>query len=80
MALTLVRDGEKDWYSSGDINPGRTINILYIAEQPGVQRVYFENILSQNEDYQGRLYIEADHFGRLWNGCLPTRMTGTPLQ
>ena len=62
MALTLVRDGEKDWYSSGDINPEPDYKYLYIAEQPGVQRVYFENILSQNEDYQGRLYIEADHF------------------
>ena len=62
MALTVVRDGEKDWYSSGDITPEPAYKYLYIVEHPGVQRVYFHNILSQNEDYQGYLYIEAEHF------------------
>ena len=62
MELTVVRDGDKDWYSSGDITPEPDYKYLYIVEQPGVQRVYFENILSQNEDYEGHLYIEADHF------------------
>ena len=62
MALTVVRDGEKDWYSSGDITPEPDYKYLYIVEHPGVQRVYFHNILSQNEDYQGHLYIEAEHF------------------
>lgn len=62
MELTVVRDGDKDWYSSGDITPEPDYKYLYIVEQPGVQRVYFENILSQNEEYEGHLYIEADHF------------------
>lgn len=62
MELTVVRNGDKDWYSSGDITPESDYKYLYIVEQPGVQRVYFENILSQNEDYQGQLYIEAEHF------------------
>ena len=30
-----------------------------------MQRVYFENILSQSEDYEGHLYIEADHFATM---------------
>lgn len=62
MELTVVRDGDKDWYSSGEITPEPDYKYLYIVEQPGVQRVYFENILSQSEDHTGYLYIEADHF------------------
>lgn len=62
MELTVVRNGDKDWYSSGDITPEPDYKYLYIVEQPGVQRVYFENILSQSDDYEGYLYIEADHF------------------
>lgn len=62
MALTVVSNGEKEWYSSGDITPEPDYKYIYTVKQPGVQRVYFENVLSQNEDYQGRLYIEAEHF------------------
>ena len=62
MKLTVVRDGDKDWYSSGDITPEPDYKYLYIVEQPGVQRVYFENILSQQEGYTGNLHIEAEHF------------------
>ena len=62
MELTVVRDGDKDWHSSGDIPEEPDYKYLYIVEQPGVQRVYFENILAQNEDYEGHLYIEAKHF------------------
>ena len=65
MELTVVRDGDKDWYSSGDITPEPDYKYLYIVEQPGVQRVYFENILSQDEDHTGYLYIEADHFATM---------------
>lgn len=62
MKLTVVRDGDKDWYSSGDITPEPDYKYLYIVEQPGVQRVYFENILSLQEGYTGNLHIEAEHF------------------
>lgn len=65
MELTVVRDGDKDWYSSGDISPEPDYKYLCIVEQPGVQRVYFENILSQSEDHTGYLYIEADHFATM---------------
>lgn len=65
MELTVVRNGDKDWYSSEDITLEPDYKYLYIVEQPGVQRVYFENILSQNEDHTGYLYIEADHFATM---------------
>lgn len=35
---------------------------VYTATGPGVQRVYFENILQQDKDYTGCLFIEAEHF------------------
>lgn len=63
MALTVVRNGDKEWYSSGDIQPEEPdYKFLYKVEEPGVQRVYFENILSQADGAQGTLYIEAEHF------------------
>lgn len=65
MELTVVRNGDKDWYSSGDITPEPDYKYLYVVEQPGVQRVYFENILSQQEGYMGTLHIEAEHFGTM---------------
>ncbi|WP_234191437.1 MULTISPECIES: hypothetical protein [Bacteroidales] len=65
MELTVVRNGDKDWYSSGDITPEPDYKYLYVVEQPGVQRVYFENILSQQEGYTGTLHIEAEHFGTM---------------
>lgn len=65
MELTVVRNGDKDWYSSGDITLEPDYKYLYVVEQPGVQRVYFENILSQQEGYMGTLHIEAEHFGTM---------------
>lgn len=62
MALTVLREGDKEWYSSGDIKPEPDYKFLYKVEKPGVQRVYFENILSQEAGVQKTLYIEAEHF------------------
>ena len=62
MALPVVRNGDKEWYSSGDIKTEPDYKFLYTVEQAGVQRVYFENILSQAAGYKGTLYIEAEHF------------------
>lgn len=62
MALTVVRNGDNDWYSSGDITPEPDYKYLYVIDKPGVQRVYFENILSQQDGYTGNLHIEAEHF------------------
>lgn len=62
MALSLVKEGDRDWYSSGDITTEPDYKYLYTVEKPGVQRVYFENILTQASGYNGTLYIEAEHF------------------
>lgn len=62
MALSVVREGDKEWYSSGDIPTEPDYKYVYTVEKPGVQRVYFENILEQNAGYTGTLYIEAEHF------------------
>lgn len=62
MALSLVKEGDKDWYSSGEITTEPDYKYLYTVEKPGVQRVYFENILTQASGYNGTLYIEAEHF------------------
>ena len=39
MELTVVRNGDKDWYNSGDIPEEPDYKYLHIVEQPGVQRV-----------------------------------------
>lgn len=67
MALDVVREGDKEWYSSGDIpnkynNPEPDYKFVWTVEEPGVQRVYFENILTQDDGHTGTLYIEAEHF------------------
>lgn len=62
MNLTVVREGDTDWYSSSTIKPEPEYKYLYVVEEPGVQRVYFENILSQADGYIGTLNIEAEHF------------------
>lgn len=62
MALSVVREGDKEWYSSGDIATEPDYKYVWTVEGPGVQRVYFENILSQADGYTGTLHIEAEHF------------------
>lgn len=65
MALSVVRHGDKEWYSSGDISPEPDYKFVWTVEEPGVQRVYFENILSQSAGHTGNLYIEAEHFATM---------------
>ena len=65
MALSVVRNGDKEWYSSGDITPEPDYKFVWTVEEPGVQRVYFENILSQTAGHTGKLYIEAEHFATM---------------
>lgn len=62
MALDVVRAGDKEWYSSGDIGQEPDYKYVWTVEEPGVQRVYFESILSQTDGYTGTLHIEAEHF------------------
>lgn len=62
MALSVVRNGDKEWYSSGDIEQEPDYKYMWTVEEPGVQRIYFENILTQADGYTGTLHIEAEHF------------------
>lgn len=64
MQLPVVRRGDEEWYSSGDIPESARpdYKFVYKIEKPGVQRIYFENILQQSEGYEGTVYIEAKHF------------------
>lgn len=67
MELPVVREADNDWYSSGEISSvyqGKEpdYKFVYTADGPGVQRVYFENILNQENGYEGTLYIEAEYF------------------
>ena len=67
MELPVVREADNDWYSSGEISSvyqGKEpdYKFVYTADGPGVQRVYFENILNQEDGYEGTLYIEAEYF------------------
>ena len=65
MALDVVRAGDKEWYSSGDIGQEPDYKYVWTVEEPGVQRVYFESILSQSDGYEGTLHIEAEHFNTM---------------
>ncbi|WP_291601063.1 hypothetical protein [Bacteroides sp.] len=65
MALDVVREGDKEWYSSGEIETEPDYKYVWTVEEPGVQRVYFESILSQDDGYKGTLHIEAAHFGTM---------------
>lgn len=62
--LPVVRKVDTEWYSSGDIPESARpdYKFVYTVEKPGVQRVYFENILNQEVDKEGAVYIEAKHF------------------
>jgi len=71
MMLSVVRAGDAEWYDSGDIGGTGTLfpdaqtpdyKFVYTVERSGVQRIYLENILSQENGYRGNIYIEAPHF------------------
>lgn len=59
MELPVVREADNDWYSSGEISSvyqGKEpdYKFVYTADGPGVQRVYFENILNQETATRAR--------------------------
>lgn len=58
MALTVIREGEEGYGEPNAIG----YKYVYTVTQPGVQRVYFENILERESGYIGTLRIEAGHF------------------
>ncbi len=63
MQLTVVREGENEEYYGEHTDIG--YKYLYMVEKAGVQRVYFENILSQTEGAEIPVSIEAEHFAKI---------------
>ncbi|MDR1743008.1 MAG: hypothetical protein LBR48_04215 [Dysgonamonadaceae bacterium] len=61
MKLSVIREGDEGY---GDPN-GIGYKYVYTVEKPGVQRVYFENILDQANGYSDQVKIEAEYFESL---------------
>lgn len=58
IALPIINDGDEGY---GEPN-GIGYKYVYIADAPGVQRIYFENILNHDNGEKGKVVIEAEHF------------------
>lgn len=65
ISLPVVRKGESDWY--GVVHNTTTGGYKYVYEvtEPGVQRIYFHNILTvgENESRTETLWLDAKFFG-----------------
>lgn len=61
MTLSVVYEGDEGYY--GDHIYG--YKYVYVAEQPGVQRIYLENILNHANNDTGNIVFEAEFFDRL---------------
>ena len=57
--LTVVIEGSEDWYGE---DTGTGYKYVYPVSGPGSYRVYFENILSQEQDASGTMTFEAECF------------------
>lgn len=58
VALPVINDGDEGY---GEPN-GIGYKYVYIADAPGVQRIYFENVLKHSGTDEGTVKIEAEHF------------------
>lgn len=58
VALPVINDGDEGY---GEPN-GIGYKYVYIADAPGVQRIYFENVLNHGDQEKGTVVIEAEHF------------------
>lgn len=58
IALPIINDGDEGY---GEPN-GIGYKYVYIADAPGVQRIYFENILNHDNGEKEKVVIEAEHF------------------
>lgn len=58
IALPVINDGDEGY---GEPN-GIGYKYVYIADAPGVQRIYFENVLNHVGTDKGTVRIEAEHF------------------
>lgn len=58
IALPVINDGDEGYGEPNDIG----YKYVYIADAPGVQRIYFENVLNHTGTDKGTVRIEAEHF------------------
>lgn len=58
VALPVINDGDEGY---GEPN-GIGYKYVYTATTPGVQRIYFENVLNHENQETGTVVIEAEHF------------------
>ena len=58
MKLDLINKGESGYGEDNDWG----YKYVYTAKAPGVQRIYFESILNQEEMNKRKVIIEAEHF------------------
>jgi len=63
MQLPVIRKGDDEWF--GADYKGHDYKYEYIVEGPGVQRIYFENILTHADNFTDNLWIEANYFETL---------------
>lgn len=61
ISLPVIRDGEEGYGAPNEYG----YKYVYEVDKVGVQRVYFENVLTQNADYMGSVVLEADYFESL---------------
>lgn len=62
MVLPLVREGEEGY---GTEMPEWKYKYVYTVTEPGVQRVYFRNILNEEDGATKDISIEAEHFNTM---------------
>lgn len=60
MVLPIIREGDEGYGDPNDYG----YKYVYRVTKPGIQRIYFENILNQNENNEEYLTIEADFFDK----------------
>ena len=58
ITLPVINNGDEGY---GEPN-GIGYKYVYIADAPGVQRIYFENVLNHEDQETGTVVIEAEHF------------------
>lgn len=58
IPLPVINNGDEGY---GEPN-GIGYKYVYIADAPGVQRIYFENVLNHGDKETGTVVIEAEHF------------------
>ncbi len=63
MQLPVIRKDDEEWF--GADYKGYDYKYEYIVDKPGVHRLYFENILTHEDNYVDNLWVEAAHFETL---------------